>query len=307
MRVGLTVFILLLAAGFVSAQSMMPLPVYGSTYSAAAVTRGFYFQAPRAFTITGLRVPNEKNVLQAGVAVYVRSTPPPAWPKTGTGGMWLYKGYFLASKVQSCSIPVKKGEWVGVLGACGDRNIAHNSYAAKAGPFQSSVAGLVTTLRGFGTQTNVMPAQGAGAYYADDNGTIARVEVYVNVWAASLGGPNTGAPGVPVGINLQARSDAGLPYQIGTSLGKAPIRIDKRQLYLTPDELLKVSVLGLLPTVFMRYAGTIDAGGMGWATIGIPKIPALKGVVLHSAFVTLAPSAPSGIASISNTHSILIQ
>ena len=42
------------------------------------------------------------------------------------------------------------------------------------------------------------------------------------------------------------------------------------------------------------------------AAIHIPNLPALIGVRLHSAFVTLGPSAPSGIRSISNTFSFTI-
>ena len=238
-----------------NAQSMMPLPNYGQTLSAAAVTRGFYFQAPRNFTIVGLRVPNEKNVLQQGVAVYVMTTPPPAWPATRTGGLWLAAGFFLASKIISCNVPINQNDWVGILGACGDRSIVHNSYAATAGPCSSNVAGVPVTIRGFGTQTNVMAAQGQGAYYAEDAGKVSRVEVYLNVAQASLTATGTGAPGTIMTFNLSASSDTGLPYQLGSALGNGPIVIGSRKLELSPDALLVLSVGGQVPTIFQNYAG----------------------------------------------------
>ena len=71
--------------------------------------------------------------------------------------------------------------------------------------------------------------------------------------------------------------------------------------------LLMLSVNGILPMVFEAYAGTLDAGGKARAKIHIPSIPALKGVRIHSAFVTLLSSAPSGVANISNTVMFTIQ
>jgi len=308
MRVKTTLLILLLVTGVAGAQSIMPIPDYGRTYSASAVTRGFYFEAPRDFTVVGLRVPNEKHVLQAGMAVYVMSTRPPAWPGTRTGGLWLYKGFVLASQVQSCNVPVRKGEWVGSLGACGDRSIVHNSYAAVAGPFRSDVAGLATTLRGFGTRTNVMAAQAKGAYYADDAGTVSRVEVHVSVSPARVSGPDTAAPGTTARFVLSAPSDKELAYQMGSSLGNGPILLGSRTLGLSPDSLLLLSVSGLLPSVFQSYGGIIaKASGGAAASLAVPNVPALRGLHIHSAFVTLSASAPFGVASISNSHVLEIR
>ena len=56
-----------------------------------------------------------------------------------------------------------------------------------------------------------------------------------------------------------------------------------------------------MPAIFTGYRGVIDSRGQAQAAIHIPNMPALIGVRLHSAFVTLSPSAPSGIRSISNT------
>jgi hypothetical protein len=113
-------------------------------------------------------------------------------------------------------------------------------------------------------------------------------------------------PGGRVDLDLGAGQAAGLPYQVGTSLGTGPIPIDTRRLDLSPDNLLLVTVNGYWPWIFSTYRGVMDSLGQARAAILLPNIPALIGVRLHSAFVTLDPSALSGIRSISNTLSFSI-
>ena len=113
-------------------------------------------------------------------------------------------------------------------------------------------------------------------------------------------------PGGQVGFSLTASDDVGLPYQMGSSLGTGPIPIDTRQLGLSPDALLLVSIGGALPQVFMSYAGTIGTNGQAQAQLDIPNVPALVGLRIHSAFITLSAAAPSGLKSISNTESFTI-
>ena len=114
------------------------------------------------------------------------------------------------------------------------------------------------------------------------------------------------SPGGMVTLSLAAPADGGLPYQIGSSLGTGPIPIDTRQLGLSLDALLDVTVNGYLPSVFKDYAGILDTAGKGKGTINIPNIPALVGVKFHSAFVTIDASAPSSIKSISPTETVSI-
>ena len=116
----------------------------------------------------------------------------------------------------------------------------------------------------------------------------------------------SGKPGTTVNLDLTAPTDAGKPYQVGSSLGTGPIPIGKRQINLSPDNMLVASVGGHLPSVFVGYTGLLDAAGKAQAKLVIPNIPALIGVRLHSAFVTLDTAAPSGIRSISNTFSFSI-
>jgi len=287
-------------------QNTIPLPGYGRTYSAAAVTRGFYFQAPRNFTIVGLRVPNEMNVLQQGVAVYVMTSPPPAWPATGSGGLRYYGGFLPAGKIASCNVPVNKNDWVGVLGACGDSSIVHNSYAAVSGAFPSRVGGFPVTLRGFGTHTNVMVAQGLGPYYADDAGPVSRVEVYLNVAVPSVTATGTGRRGTIMTYTLTATSDTGLPYHAASALGNGPIPIGSRNLGISLDPVCMLSVTGVLPTMFQNYVGRLNAQGVATARLAIPNSALLRNIRIYTAFVTLLPGAPFGVGNISSTHMFTI-
>jgi len=121
-----------------------------------------------------------------------------------------------------------------------------------------------------------------------------------------LTGSGTTRPGGQVDFSLTATDDVGLVYHVGTSLGTGPIPIDSRWLNLSPDDLLRVTVTDLWPWIFSGYRGVIDAQGQAQAAIHIPNVPALIGVRLHSAFVTLDPAAPSGIRSISDTFTFSV-
>ena len=120
------------------------------------------------------------------------------------------------------------------------------------------------------------------------------------------GGSPTPRIGTTVTLALVATADAGLAYQVGSSLGTGPIVLGTRRLGLSPDDLLRVSVQGLLPGIFVSYTGRLDATGRANANIRIPAVKALVGVRIHSAFVTLSAIAPLGIKSISNTFSFSI-
>ena len=122
----------------------------------------------------------------------------------------------------------------------------------------------------------------------------------------SLVGSGTARPGGTVTLDLNANNDPGLFFQLGSSLGTGPIPIDTRNLGLSPDNLLQISVGGLWPGIFSGYSGTLDGQGQAKASINIPNIPFLIGLHIHTAFVTLDPLAPSGIKSISNTFSFSI-
>ena len=107
-------------------------------------------------------------------------------------------------------------------------------------------------------------------------------------------------------VSVYKRFAAGLGYQIGSSLGTGPIEVDTRRIGLSTDTLLWMSLSGSFPSIFKDYAGAVGSNGQALATISLPDIPALVGIKIHSAFVTLHSQAPSGIRSISNTFSFTI-
>jgi hypothetical protein len=135
------------------------------------------------------------------------------------------------------------------------------------------------------------------------NGAMTGLASFAAARIVASGAPR---PGATVKLSLSAAYDAGLPYQVGSSLGTGPIPIDRRVLGLSPDDLLVVSVGGFWPSIFAGYRGVLDGGGQGAAAIHIPGSPLLVGQRIHSAFVTVSPSAPSGVKSISNTESFTI-
>ena len=55
------------------------------------------------------------------------------------------------------------------------------------------------------------------------------------------------------------------------------------------------------PGTFQDYSGWISANATATATLHLPNAPALIGLRLHTAFVTLDTSEPFGIKSISDT------
>jgi len=116
----------------------------------------------------------------------------------------------------------------------------------------------------------------------------------------------TPRPGGTVNFTLTATDDVGVAYQLGSSLGTGPILIGGRALGLSPDPLLVATVNNYLPATFVNYAGLIAANGTATARINIPNGSFLVGQRFHTAFVTLKPSAPQGIKSISNTCSFQV-
>ena len=59
----------------------LALPPYSSTFS-GTLTRGYFFQAPLSFEISGLSVPNEQNRAFQNVQVILMDSPPVAFDST---------------------------------------------------------------------------------------------------------------------------------------------------------------------------------------------------------------------------------
>ena len=121
----------------------------------------------------------------------------------------------------------------------------------------------------------------------------------------------TGTParGQVMVFDITASADAGCSFQLASSLGTGPTLLGSRSIGVSNDGLFFASVLNTLPGVFSSYAGVVNAGGKATITpsLTIPNAPTIVGLRVHSAFVTLQPSALLGIRSISNTCSFTIR
>lgn len=168
---------LLASAAVLTAQ--IPLPTFGSTFTAASATRGFYFQTPIPITITGLRVPDEANVGVQNVEVQSMSGPAPVYPATATGTQVFYANGAPSGAMIPCCLYFPAGSWIGVLGACGTTTM-YNSYSGPiGGTFQSSIGNQPVTLNQLLTQTNLNTAGGQPySGQAQGLGQIGRIEVY---------------------------------------------------------------------------------------------------------------------------------
>ncbi|MFM1872971.1 MAG: hypothetical protein RL398_2393 [Planctomycetota bacterium] len=181
MRLPLALSVLALASTALAQQ--IAVPAFGSTFT-STLTRGFWFQAPTGFIITGLEVPNE--ALQPNQVVEVidlgTAGPPPSYPTTITGTQLFYDNATPAGQIIPCSIPVAPGQYIGILGACNNAlgsATSYNSYATPAGAYQSTILGLPTTLTRFGTQSGIASNGGNQQCWQEPAGALARVNVYI--------------------------------------------------------------------------------------------------------------------------------
>ena len=178
MRIAFTLAVLGLTGASIAQQ--MPLPAFGSTFT-AALTRGFWFQAPANATITSLAVPNE--ALQSFQVVEVidfGTTAPTAWPTLTAGTQLFYDNASAAGSTISTAIPLVSGNFYGILGACtsavGDPT-SYNSYGTPAGVFMSDFLGIPTQIERFLTQSGIAANGGNQPCATETGGQIGRVEV----------------------------------------------------------------------------------------------------------------------------------
>ncbi|MHC4922225.1 MAG: hypothetical protein ACYTKC_21880 [Planctomycetota bacterium] len=286
------------------ASAQIAISNFSSTYSGAQ-TRGFFFQAPIDFEVTGAQVPDETKKGKQMVAFYKLTAAPAAYPastpatpvffKTGVAsgqviaispslkfkkGDWF--GVLGACGAISPSLKFKKGDWFGVLGACGpNTGTVFNSYGA--GMFKSSVLGMPVTLARFIMQKNIAAVSGVGGVSAAGTGSIARVRVYVKGHGASVNygqGSVTATPGELAGSDPNPPSigtTAALVVKPGSATNSGGLLGlgTKRIIIVTPaGTFLNIPHWAVLP-----IPGPIPTTGSK-INIAIPKDNTLLGVVV---------------------------
>ncbi|MCB9881557.1 MAG: PKD domain-containing protein [Planctomycetes bacterium] len=167
----------LFSAAPATAQTQLPIPPFASTFSSATLTRGYWFQCPANIFITGLQVPDESGHGTQNVEVFVMASAPPVWSASATGGQVFYQTGVPSNQIIPCQIPVNAGDYVGVLGACGDASIMHSSYSG-GGPHSSTILGMPVTLDRFLTQTNIVASGGSQPYSQEPGGALGRVDLW---------------------------------------------------------------------------------------------------------------------------------
>ncbi|MBE0646012.1 MAG: hypothetical protein IH600_18160 [Bacteroidetes bacterium] len=163
------------------AQTMMPLPTYGTTYSGSV--RGYWFTAPTAFTITGVRVPTDVGTTAQSIQILkFTAGPPPAYASSTTAyntlGLWIDVA---STTIIPCNINIAAGDIIGILGT---RATSMCSYASTSGPFASTILGMPVTLTRLLWQGTTYPV---GAVSEEATGQLSRVEMY---YTSTVTGPN---------------------------------------------------------------------------------------------------------------------
>jgi hypothetical protein len=109
-----------------------------------------------------------------------------------------------------------------------------------------------------------------------------------------------------VKVNVQSRHPlaARAQYALAASFGRRPgIGPFPNAEYLnldTTSPLFFVSALGVLPSIFHGFQGTLDASGNAGAQVNIPALPPNLGITVFVAGVIFGPKL--GVIQVTNTH-----
>ncbi len=285
--------ILALSAAAAAQGTQIPLPNYTSTWSSANATRGLFFQAPVAFVIVGLRVPDEQNNGTQCVEVRRMTAAPPLYSATANEPQVFYANNVPSTQIIPCSIPFAAGEWVGVLGACGTTTML-NSYAPNN--FASNVLGAPVTLQRFLTQTNLHTTGGGQPYSTENGGSLARVEIYVTpaTGYAAWSSYGTGCGTPPLQLTLSARPILGSNFNLttgnipaGTQIGASLLSFAQFLPGIPLDSLGMPGCLQhLSPDVSLVF---LVPGATANQALALPNLPAFAGSHLFSQSLTFSP------------------
>ena len=149
----------------------LPLPSHSTTYSGNV--RGYYFESPTDFIISGLRVPTDADAGPQNIAI-VKFTngAPPIYSATTNDfielGYWA--NYNLSDTINVC-LPIDSGDIIGIYGNRNDIN----SYGAA--PFTSSINGIPVTLTRSGMQNN-LSITSMQDIFSETGTNISRVEMF---------------------------------------------------------------------------------------------------------------------------------
>jgi hypothetical protein len=205
-----------------AAQTMMPLPAQNGTFS--GMVRGYWFQAPTDFTITGLRVPTDASTAAQTIEVVKLPAPPPAYSSTTNNFTSVFRQVGVNSTaILPANILVNSGEYIGILGWRGTMN----SYGQ--GQWSTNINGFPVTLTRMGMQAdlNTTPASNL---WTEVNGSISRVEMYYTVGLTVTTPSPLPQGSEQQGYSTTIQADFGqLPYNWNTSFTGLPPNLTASQ------------------------------------------------------------------------------
>jgi PKD repeat protein len=275
----------------------VPMPQFVSTYSFPTDSRGFWFTAPRDFSIVALEVPDEIGHGLQNAAVYrLPAVPPPPSAPTSAELLFFASGASSGRQVLVTGASFRSGEVLGVLGSTGDATQSNSSYANS--PSASNLLGQPITLSRLRAEANLVVSGGA-VTLSGGPGPLARVLLAV-VSATSFDygvgtASGTGQPG-PV---LTTRD---LPL-IGRT---ARLSLDQSDLGAIGSMLIAFGrgstptffgeILVDLPSLFSAPIGPAAPGSTS-IDLPLPPDPALLGAgPLCFQALLIVPGSPNSVA-----------
>src|SRR5690606_2586351 len=189
------------------AQTMMPLPSFGSVYTGNV--RGYWFTAPTSFIITGLRVPVDAGTGTQNIHVFKINDPTPVL-FSATSSNFTTLAYIQGATnnvVQNVNIVVNAGDIIGVLGQAGTAN----SYSVTGGPFASTILGQPVTLNRLIYQGTITGGPAPNYSWESGTGAISRVELYYTALTSCSGLPTAGV------ASATTRNCASEPFTLSLS------------------------------------------------------------------------------------------
>ncbi len=147
---------------------------FGSNFTGTGMTRGYWFQAPVAFTIKGLRVPTDVGTLVQNIQVVrFNSGAPTTSPTTDFTTLHLSQNVPGTNWI-AVTIPIQAGQWIGVLGARGTTTM-NNSYGTST-TYNTFILSHAVTIGRMYYQGNLYSTP-AGPLAIENSGTYSRIEM----------------------------------------------------------------------------------------------------------------------------------
>ena len=162
-------------------QTMIPLPGYVSTYTGNS--RGFWFQAPTTFYVTGLKVPTDVGTGNSAIHMVKFTAAPPAYATVTTAFTTLYYGTgIVGTGIIPVNIQINSGDFIGIIGVRNNGSGSGMTSYGTTGAFSSSIGGIPTTITRVGWQGNIITSP-AVDFWQEVGGNVGRIEVYYQLSA----------------------------------------------------------------------------------------------------------------------------